>query len=395
MAHRRKLLLLLFLRQKQVEKKRRMWSHEIDQKGRNVREGHRLVQELKLHGKVFKMDFRFTKTQFEELIEQLGPFICKQNTNFRRAISVEQRLAICLRFLASGDSHGSVADTYHVGRSTVQNIVKEVCEAIWEVLMPKYLPEPTPEKWKSISECFLEKLRFPNCVGAIGAKHVIFQAPPRPINVLSKCKKSFYIMLMAVVDPEYKFVVVDVGSAELRSDKTTLQNCGLYKSLEQEHLSFPPAQPLPGAPALGPIPLVVVGDETFPLKTYLIRPFTGRNVSEEKKIFNARLCGARAIVENAFDILASRWRVYYRRITHWPDTVTKIVKATVVLHNILQNDIAAEVDEPDRDDRPDFPDIAKALQDVQRFPDYHSSQEAIKVRDVFKKYFCTENSQGK
>ena len=40
-------------------------------------------------------------------------------------------------------------------------------------------------------------------------------------------------------------------------------------------------------------------------------------------------------VENAFDILANQWRLYHCHIYLNPDNVTRVVKATVVLHNIL------------------------------------------------------------
>ena len=44
---------------------------------------------------------------------------------------------------------------------------------------------------------------------------------------------------------------------------------------------------------------------------------------------------ARRIVENPFGILANCWRLYHHHIYLNPDNVTTVVKATVVLHNIL------------------------------------------------------------
>ena len=40
-------------------------------------------------------------------------------------------------------------------------------------------------------------------------------------------------------------------------------------------------------------------------------------------------------MENAFGILANRWRLYHHHIYLNPDNDTTVVKATVVLHNIL------------------------------------------------------------
>ena len=49
-------------------------------------------------------------------------------------------LNYCFRYLATGDSHQTIAFSFRVGRSTVSNIVKEVCQELWNVLQPLYLP---------------------------------------------------------------------------------------------------------------------------------------------------------------------------------------------------------------------------------------------------------------
>ena len=66
-----------------------------------------------------------------------------------------------------------------------------------------------------------------------------------------------------------------------------------------------------------------------------MRPFGRNALANERHIFNYRLSRVRRVVENAFGILANHWRLYHCHIYLNPDNVTAVVKATVVLHNIL------------------------------------------------------------
>ena len=77
------------------------------------------------------------------------------------------------------------------------------------------------------------------------------------------------------------------------------------------------------APEKGPMPHVIVGDEAFPLKTYLLRPYPGKNLSKDQIIFNYRLSYTSRIVENAFGISAARFRVYQRRFQLSPGRLAK------------------------------------------------------------------------
>lgn len=117
---------------------------------------------------------------------------------------------------------------------------------------------------------------------------------------------------------------MDVGAYGSNSDGGIFANSNLGKSLDAGTLHVPPPAPLPDAPELGSLPYTVVADDAFPLKTYVMKPYPGRHLSEERLIFNFRLSSARRMVENAFGILTQRWRVYQRRMQLAPDTVDKV-----------------------------------------------------------------------
>lgn len=82
----------------------------------------------------FKNFVRISSADFEYLIQLVGPKIFKQNTNYRDAISVTDRLAITLRFLATGDSFQSLMYLFKVSTTTISRIVPEVCSVLFEEL---------------------------------------------------------------------------------------------------------------------------------------------------------------------------------------------------------------------------------------------------------------------
>ena len=64
-----------------------------------------------------------------------------------------------------------------------------------------------------------------------------------------------------------------------------------------------------------------------------MRPYGGSKLPESQRIFNYRLSRARRIVENAFGIMASRFRVFRRPLLVKTETVDLIVLACTALHN--------------------------------------------------------------
>lgn len=113
-------------------------------------------------------------------------------------------------------------------------------------------------------------------------------------------KKTFSIVLMALVDADYKFICIDVGGYGSTCDSTVFKNSGFGRKF----LSDDPSLNIPQDAALPmqsiKLPFVIVADEAFPLKRNILRPYPGKNLSDMQRHFNYRLSRARRIVECAF-----------------------------------------------------------------------------------------------
>ena len=85
------------------------------------------------------------------------------------------------------------------------------------------------------------------------------------------------------------------------------------------------------------LPYVFIGDEAFPLKVNMLRPYPGKNLEEPLAIYNYRLSRARRIIENSFGILAARWRIFRKPIIAEPAHAVLYTQAAIALHNYLRS----------------------------------------------------------
>lgn len=234
-----------------------------------------------------------------------------------------------------GDSYKTIAFSYRLGHSTVQNIVLEVCNAINNNLLSEFIPTPNQCDWKKIAKDFWTMWNFPNCLGALDGKHVVIESPAKSGSLYFNYKKTFSIVLLALVDANYRFISVDVGSYGKNSDSGIFRSSKLGKTLNKGKLNLPDDAKLPGSDIV--TPYVIVGDEAFPLTKNLMRPFPGTQTHDiEKRIFNYRLSRARRLVECAFGILTQTFRFYTRRLKSDPNNATSIILTTCILYNIIR-----------------------------------------------------------
>ena len=312
-----------------------------------------------------------------------------------------------MRYLASGESQQSLSFSYRLGRTTVCHAVRDTCKAIWKVLSDDYLrPPSTKEEWAPISQDFQDLWNLPHCIGAIDGKHISMDCPKNSGSLFYNYKGWFSIVLLAVCDARYFFTLVDVGDFGSNNDSGILASSEMQKGFESNEFDLPSPSAIPGC-KLEKVPYFLVGDEIFPLKTWLMRPYPGKQ-TEDKRIFNYRLSRAWRVIENTFGILAARWRVFRRPIRASVKTVEIVTKAALCLHNYLrQTDNATYCPSGFIDSEDSTGNIipgewrnivrkdsnAGALQHLRKARGCRINTSVIKIRDEIKDYLNSEEGQ--
>jgi len=240
----------------------------------------------------------------------------------------------------------------------------------------------TENEWLAIAEEYAAKSNFPHCLGAMDGKHVAILSPANSGSLYHNYKHFFSVVLLALVDANCRFTYVDIGAYGRSSDGGIFNNSSLAIALESNQLHVPPSKTLPGSSITSPY--VVVADDAFALKTYLLKPYSLRNLTPQQRIFNYRLSRARRTAENAFGQLSQRFRVFGRPMPLMPEKVQTIVMAACCLHNFLLRDKQSQATY--------MPESEQHSEDGQlnslaKQGSNHASVNAQKVRDNFCSYF--------
>ena len=171
----------------------------------------------------------------------MAPRIKKSNLRRFDVVGPSERLSITLRYLVTGDSHVTISASYRISPPTVWRIVNETCLALWDVLKEDgILSHPSDEDgWKKVTSDFETKWNFPHCLGAIDGKHIVMQAPARSGTSFFNYKKTHSIVLLAVCNADYLFILVDVGDSDRNSDGGAFKSSALGYAIDNGLLHIP------------------------------------------------------------------------------------------------------------------------------------------------------------
>ena len=116
----------------------------------------------------FRNFTRITPAMFADMVTRLTPRLQKYDTWYRKALPVGLKVAITMRYFASGDSYHSLMYLFYVPHNTISLLVLDVCEAIYAEYGEETISNPsTPEGVEGHCPDLLRPVELPPLPGSL------------------------------------------------------------------------------------------------------------------------------------------------------------------------------------------------------------------------------------
>jgi hypothetical protein len=186
----------------------------------------------------------------------------------------------------------------------------------------------------AVAKDFAKKWKVPNCVGAVDGKHVPVQALIGSGRDYFNYKQFFGIVLLAIVDANFSFVYINIGSQGRVSDGG-FNHTSFKIFLDYFKLNLPADCVLQGINT--PFPYIYLADNAFWLTCIIMKPYAGAQAKRSKtNICNYRVSKKLRIAENVFGIMSNVFRVFRRLLVTQSETMELATLAAVYLHNFMR-----------------------------------------------------------
>ena len=236
----------------------------------------------------FLYRFRLDRNTVLWLLDQLEGQLDKiQN----KGISVPPviQLLVTLQFFGSGSFLRNIGDIFGLHISTISRIVY-CCSRALASLYDQFIEFPHGAELQRVQEDFARIARLPGIVGVIDCTHIPILCPNKEQNELFRNRKGYFsINVQAIGDAQLlirNLVVRWPGSAH---DSRIFDNSNICARFENNDING-----------------VLLGDNGYPLRPYLITPLLRPQTNPERR-FNIAHCRTKVKIENLFGVLKRRF----------------------------------------------------------------------------------------
>jgi len=278
---------------------------------------------------------------------------------------------------------------FRISHSYISAIVQNTLATLKIKLMPIVMPDTKDIDFNQKAVEFSYQWNFPNCISAIDGKHIRIRCPSNSGSLFHNDKDFFSIVLLAMVNANYKFVAVDIGSFGKEGGSGIFLKSNMRKQILDGSFGFSCDSALPGSQKV--LPHVIVGDEAFRLHRHIMKPYIRKSARKDptKAVFNYILSRTRRVTENAFGLLSQVFRIFYQPINLDTNTCDDLIWVTCCLHNMLRDGFMEKNKKPffDFENEKSLP--SNNLMPIARRGGFICT-EGFEVRDNFKSFFNNE-----
>ena len=124
----------------------------------------------------------------------------------------------------------------------------------------------------SVALEFQEKWQFLNAVGTIDGKLIVIIPPPNSGSNYYSYKYTNLIVLLAIAGPIYEYLFACVGTNRRMKYSGIWNKSSLCRAIKNREIGLPKPRVLPYC--LEKILFLILGDDAFALKKYMMKPLT-------------------------------------------------------------------------------------------------------------------------
>ena len=287
---------------------------------------------------LFRMDrqlFDDIHRKLEEHFRVIGKFQGPPDQSGKPATAVKYLLSGTMRWLAGGSPHDIC---YFCGLRirTFRRVRWDVIDALKTVYFSSEIKLPETELEREIlSGEFEKKMKMKGCLGAIDGllcKIVLFPGLKSARPYLSY-KGHYSVNMQAVAGPNGEFLYVNVGHAGASGDGCAARQSLFWRRCAADNFKFSQGY-------------FFIGDAAYSLMPWLMTPFEGpQQVDGSKDVYNNYLSKGRQVVERAFGMMISRWRILVAPLdVKSIGRTADVIKVCCILHNLcLRNTLSKRV----------------------------------------------------
>eukprot|EP00099_Drosophila_melanogaster_P021039 NP_648146.1 uncharacterized protein Dmel_CG7492 [Drosophila melanogaster] len=279
-----------------------------------------------------------TESQFRYLVQKLEPIISQYAPQRKKkSFSAEERLAITLKYLATGEVHSCRNYCFRASKFVINEMIANICLGFYEHLKDQYVTLPkTDDQWRSAAEEMERKHNLPHCVGNLFMRSIQLQGSgtasssgaASSASAVGDDRKRATVIFTGIVDADNNFQYARVERAASSRPNDIYNQTSAIELIRHKMHALEEQQ----SAEMDRQGYYFAGDSVLPATSYLV---TTRNLPKDLAVLealeqvNAHADQTMRILCNMFPILAQPLRISDKHIR-------EVVLGCVALYNFLR-----------------------------------------------------------